>query len=81
MGLAILLVKASCDDDLPRSILIVFMALSGLLVYMTAIRFCLTREDNELLGSICDIFPSRLGYILRLTLGVLRGATGKDFTP
>jgi O-antigen/teichoic acid export membrane protein len=70
MGLSILLVRTACDDYLPSFILIVVISLSGLLSYIIFLRLCLTAEDNELLESIYEIFPSRVGDILRFIFGM-----------
>jgi O-antigen/teichoic acid export membrane protein len=70
MGLTILVLKNLFVERLSYAVLLGVIACSGVSIYIVVLRFCLTRQDNELLESMCGILPSCLGAVLRSILGV-----------
>jgi teichuronic acid exporter len=65
MGLAILVMKNLLANRLSSILLLGVIVGFGMSIYILICRFCLTREDRELLDSICGILPSRVSVVLR----------------
>jgi PST family polysaccharide transporter len=70
MGLGILSAKTFCSTVFSDFVLLIVMTLFGLLVYITAVRFCHTYDDNELLSIVSEFSPPRLRYMMCLILGI-----------
>jgi O-antigen/teichoic acid export membrane protein len=70
LGLGILFTKTVCGTVFSDFVLLIVMTLSGLLIYITVIRFCHTYDDNELLSIISELFPPRLRQMMCLILGI-----------
>ena len=65
MGLAILVMKSLLANRLSSILLLVLITCFGTCFYILICRFCLTRQDSELLESICSVLPARLSVVLR----------------